>query len=125
MGNGDDTGFSIVELLIAMTITVLIAGAIAGVAPQARAAFERVPAELDMQQRGRTAIDVLSQALRSAGKQRRRHRIAWSAQRLAADRFAVSGEDEPGVFTELTVIIPVPDAAQATLDADQQLPVER
>ena len=117
-GVGTSTGFSIIELLIAMTITILIAGAIAGVAPQARAAFERVPADLDLQQRGRTAIDVLSQALRSAGN----NVAATESLGALSDLLptvSVSGEDEPGVFTELTVIIPVPDAAQATLDADQ------
>ena len=51
-----------------MAIMLLIAGALAGVVQPARAAFDRVPAELDLQQRGRTAIDVMSQALRSAGK---------------------------------------------------------
>ena len=111
-------GFTLVELLIAMTITMLIAGAIAGVAPQARAAFERVPADLDLQQRGRTAIDVLSRALRSAG-----NNVA-AAQSLGAlsdllPTVSVAGEGEPGVFSELTVIIPVPDAAQGTLEADQ------
>ena len=111
-------GFTLVELLIAMAITILIAGAIAGVAPQARAAFERVPADLEMQQRGRTAIDVLSQALRSAGN----NVAATESFGPLSDLLptvSVSGEDEPGVFTELTVIIPVPDPAQATLDVDQ------
>ena len=112
------TGFSTIELLVAMTITMLIAGAIAGVAPQARAAFDRAPADLDLQQRGRTAIDVLSQALRSAGT----NVAATESLGALSDLLptvSVSGEVEPGVFTELTVILPVRDAAQATLDADQ------
>ena len=118
VGVRTSTGFSIVELLIAMAVTILISGAIAGVAPQARSAFERVPADLDLQQRGRTAIDVLSQALRSAGND------VVAAESLGAlsdllPAVSVSGEDEPGVFTELTVIVPVPDGAQGTLDADQ------
>ena len=117
-GVGTSTGFSLVELLIAMAITMLIAGAIAGVAPQARAAFDRAPADLDLQQRGRTAIDVLSQALRSAGN----NVAATESLGALSDLLptvSVSGEVEPGVFTELTVILPVRDAAQATLDADQ------
>ena len=65
------TGSRVIELLIAMTITLLIAGAVANVAPPARAAFDRVPAELDLHQRGRTAIDALSQALRSRAGRRR------------------------------------------------------
>ena len=120
-GVGTSTGFSIIELLIAMTVTILIAGAIAGVAPQARAAFERVPPDLDQQQRGRTAIDVLSQALRSAGN----NVAATESLGALSDLLptvSVSGEEEPGVFTELTVISPVRGAAQATLEADQAAP---
>lgn len=121
VGSRMSTGFSLIELLIAMTVTILIAGAIAGVAPHARAAFDRVPADLDLQQRGRTAIDVLSQAIRSAG----RNVAATESLGALSDLLpavSVSEEDEPGVFTELTVIIPAPDAAQATLDADQAAP---
>ena len=117
-GVGTSTGFSIIELLVAMTITMLIAGAIAGVAPQARAAFDRAPADLDLQQRGRTAIDVLSQALRSAGTNVA-DTESLGVLRDLLPTVSVSGEVEPGVFTELTVILPVRDAAQATLDADQ------
>lgn len=96
-----DFGFTLVELLIALTITLLIAGAIAAATPAARAAFDRVPAELEMQQRGRTAIDVLSQALR------------------AADRisFAIPNEDDS--YEEVTVIIPVVNASQGVLSIDQ------
>jgi len=114
-------GFSFVELLIAMTITMLIAGAIAGVAPHARAAFDRVPADLDLQQRGRTAIDVLSQALRSAGA----NIAATESLGVLSNLLpvvSVAEDDEPGVFTELTVIIPVPEPAQGSLDADQAAP---
>jgi hypothetical protein len=66
--SGSEQRFTLIELLIAMTITLLIAGAVASVAPPSRKAFDRVPAELDLRQRGRTAIDALSQALRSSGK---------------------------------------------------------
>jgi len=118
---GTTTGFSIIELLIAMTVTVLIAGAIAGIAPRARAAFERVPPELDMQQRGRTAINVLSQALRSAGSNVAATESLGALSELLPT-VSLAAEDEPGVFTELTVIIPVPDAAQATLEGDQTAP---
>lgn len=102
-------GFTLIELLIAMTITLVIAGAIAGVAPSARAAFDRVPAELDLQQRGRTAIDVLSQAIRSAGRN--------VGDLLPA--VSVAEPDESGTFTELTAIIPVANAAQGVLSGDQ------
>ena len=114
-------GFTIIELLIAMTITLLIAGAIAAAAPPARDAFERVPADLDLQQRGRTAIDALSQALRSAGK----NVAATESLQPFSDLLpsvSVEGEDESGFFTELTVIVPVPDAAQGLLALDQPAP---
>ena len=93
-------GFTLVELLIAMTITLLIAGALMGVAQPARAAFDRVPAELELQQRGRTALDTLAQALRAS----------------------LSMPGEGGTFDELTVVMRIPAAAQAVLSVDQPGP---
>ena len=60
-------GFALVELLVALAICSVIAAGIAGVVPPARAAFEQAPAALDLQQRGRTSLDVIAQAVRSAG----------------------------------------------------------
>jgi len=97
-------GFTLVELLIALTIALLLAGALATATPMARGAFDRVPAELEMQQRGRTAIDALSQALR------------------AADRISVANPDEDGGYSELTAVIPVVNAAQGVLAIDQSSP---
>jgi prepilin-type N-terminal cleavage/methylation domain-containing protein len=102
--HGGQGGFTLAELLIALTITLLIAGAIAKAAPAARAAFDRLPAELEMQQRGRMAIDSLSQALRSA------------------DRVSVANPDESGAYAELTVVTPVASGAQAVLSIDQAAP---
>jgi prepilin-type N-terminal cleavage/methylation domain-containing protein len=114
-------GFTIIELLIALTITLLIAGALVSVAQSARAAFDRLPAELELQQRGRTAVDVLSQALRASGKD-----VAATAHlgpfRDLLPTVLVSEPDESGAFTELTVILPVADAAQGVLLADQAGP---
>jgi prepilin-type N-terminal cleavage/methylation domain-containing protein len=113
-----DGGFTVIELLIVMTITLLIAGAIANVSQPARAVFDRVPAELDLQQRARTAIDALSQALRSSGKN------VAATERLGVlsdivPTASASGPDESGPYTEITVIVPVPDAAQGILLTDQ------
>lgn len=107
-----------IELLVAMTIALLVAGAVAGVARPAREAFERVPAELELQQRGRTAIDALSQALRSAGKDVAATELLGSLSGLLPAA-SVSNPDGTGAFTELTVIMPVADAAQGVLSADQ------
>lgn len=116
--SGQESGFTVVELLIAMTITLLVAGAIAGVTQPARDAFDRVPAELDLQQRGRIAIEVMSQALRSAG------RNVAAAERLGllsdlVPAASVFDPDESGRFTSLEVIVPATDAAQGVLAADQ------
>jgi prepilin-type N-terminal cleavage/methylation domain-containing protein len=115
-------GFTVIELLLALAITLAIAGAIASQAPQARAAFDRVPAELDLQQRGRTAIDVLSQAVRAAGS----NVVATSLLGSLSELFpvvSVSNPDASGAsFTSMTVILPLKDAAQGVLSADQSAP---
>ena len=97
-------GFTLVELLVALAIMLLIAGAIAAAAPSARAVFDRVPAELEMQQRGRAALDTLSTALR------------------AADRMSVADPDEDGGYSELTAVIPVVNGALGVVAQDQTTP---
>lgn len=59
-------GFSLIELLVAMTVCALLSGAIAAAAPPARALFDATPEILDLQQRERTVADVLARSLRSA-----------------------------------------------------------
>jgi type II secretory pathway pseudopilin PulG len=97
-------GCTLIELLIAVAITLLIAGVLAAATPAARAAFDRVPAELEMHQRGRVAIDALSQALREA------------------DAIWPSLPDASGGFSEVTLAIPVPYPAQGVLQVDQLSP---
>lgn len=87
-------GFTVIEVLIAMAIVMSIAGALAQVVPSARHAFDRVPAELDLQQRGRAAVDALSQALRSSA------------------HYAITSGPA------LTALIPVPNGAQGRLDVN-------
>jgi hypothetical protein len=111
-------GFSVIELLVALTVTLLIAGALASVVPPARAAFDRVPVEFELQQRGRTAIDVLSQALRSTGT----NVAALESLGLLSDvvpTVSLSEPDENGGYAELTVIAPPADPAQGVLAAAQ------
>jgi prepilin-type N-terminal cleavage/methylation domain-containing protein len=97
-------GFTLIELLIAVVIALLVAGALAAAAPAARTAFDRVPAELDIQQRGRIAIDTLSQALRATY-------AVWP-----------STPDASGGFSEVTLATPVPNPAQGVLQIDQPAP---
>jgi prepilin-type N-terminal cleavage/methylation domain-containing protein len=101
--NGGPDGFTVIELLIALAITLLIAGALAQSVAPAHAAFDRVPAELDLQQRGRTAIDVLSQALRSA---------------MPIGELNESGD----ALNALTIVAPIVNGAQGILAADQSAP---
>jgi len=75
--------------VIVLGLTLAIAGALATIVEPARAAFDRVPAELDLQQRGRTAIEVLSQALRSA-----------------INNVTLSDPGADGLFGTLTVTVP-------------------
>jgi len=94
-----NTGFTVIELLIALTITMLLAGAIATAVPSARQVFELVPAELDQQQRGRSAIDAMSQMLRSAT--------------------SVSGSGDSLTLTVVTGVAPAVPAGAPIVEVDQ------
>lgn len=61
-------GFSLMELMVALTVCALLSAAVAAIVGPARAAFEATPEALDLQQRRRTATDLLAGALRSAGQ---------------------------------------------------------
>jgi len=115
-------GFSVIELLIALGIIMSIAAVIAQLVPPARVAFDRVPADLDLQQRGRTAIDVLSQAVRSAG----RDVVATAALGPLSEVVqTVSATDSAGSasrFRTISVIAPVIEGAQGVLEINQASP---
>lgn len=114
-------GFSVIELLVALTMTLAIAAALANVVPSARAVFDRVPGEFDQQQRGRAAIDILSHGLRSAGK----NVAATESLGLLSDMMPTVSLSEPdanGDFTELRVIVPSTDPAQGVLAVAQAGP---
>jgi prepilin-type N-terminal cleavage/methylation domain-containing protein len=102
-------GFSLVELLVALAICTIISAAIAALVPPSRAVFEQTPAALELQQRGRTAIDAIAQAVRSAG-------ITNVVPPVVLSAPDSSGEG----FTRLLAIARTPHAAQGTLAADQQ-----
>lgn len=116
---GRSQGFTVVELLVALAIVMSIGGLLSQVVEPGRAAFDRVPAELDLHQRGRTAIDVITRAVRSAGADV----VVTSALGSFAEilpSVALSDPDASGErFATLTVMAPVVNGAQGTLETDQ------
>jgi Tfp pilus assembly protein PilW len=65
--DGGEAGFSLVELLIAMTITMVISGAIFGLLAGGQTAFRREPELSDRQQAIRVAMDVILRDVANAG----------------------------------------------------------
>lgn len=112
-------GFSVIELLIALAIVLSIAGLLAQVVAPGRLAFERVPADLDLHQRGRAVIDVIARAVRSTATDV----AATTALGAFADLLPVIALSDPdgagGRYSTLTVMAPVANAAQGTLEIDQ------
>jgi prepilin-type N-terminal cleavage/methylation domain-containing protein len=65
--NADPRGFSLVELMVAMAVTLVITGAIYGLMTGGQNAFRREPAMADRQQNIRLAMDVVMRDIASAG----------------------------------------------------------
>lgn len=62
-----EAGFSLVELVIAMTVTLIISGAVFQLVSAGQSAFRREPGLADRQQNIRMAIDLISQDIYRAG----------------------------------------------------------
>ena len=62
-----DSGFSMIDLLVAMLLTIVVIGAAIGLANPHVLASRVQPDAVDAQQRLRTAVDILSRALYTAG----------------------------------------------------------
>jgi prepilin-type N-terminal cleavage/methylation domain-containing protein len=62
-----EKGFSLVELMIAMTVTVIVTGAVFQLVTAGQTAFRREPAVADRQQNARMALDIIAQDLYQAG----------------------------------------------------------
>ncbi len=67
-GRGSASGFSLVELMVAMTITLIISGAIYGLLAGGQSAFQREPALTDRQQNARIAMDLIEHDVANAGR---------------------------------------------------------
>lgn len=107
--DGAQGGFSLVELLVALAICTLISAAVGAIVPASRAVFEKTPAALELEQRGRTAIDAIAQAVRSAGIRNVVPPLVLSAPDPSGER-----------FTRLLAIARTLHPAEGTLAADQQ-----
>lgn len=110
---------------MAVTVCTLLSAALAGAVAPARAAFDSVPATLDLQQRGRAGVEVIVTAIRSAGAD-----VAATTDlgAIAAVMPAVmvlepAGTDGGGFqFSELYVVAPILNASQGVLERDQAGP---
>jgi len=60
-------GFSLVELMVAMVVTLIISGAIYGLMASSQTAFKTQPEVSDMQQNVRVAIDLIQRDILNAG----------------------------------------------------------
>lgn len=62
-----EAGFSLVELMVAMTVTLIVTGAIYGLLSGGQSAFRREPEISDRQQNIRLAMDLITRDVASAG----------------------------------------------------------
>ncbi len=62
-----ERGFSLVELMVAMTVTLVVSGAVYGLVVAGNSAFRREPALADRQQNIRVALDIMGQDVFRAG----------------------------------------------------------
>ena len=65
--NADARGFSLIELMVAMAVTLIVTGAIYGLMTGGQNAFRREPAITDRQQNIRLAMDIIMRDIASAG----------------------------------------------------------
>lgn len=65
--SGSESGFSLVELLVAMTITLIVSGAIYGLMTGGQRAFQREPELTDRQQNARLALSLIERDVAKAG----------------------------------------------------------
>jgi prepilin-type N-terminal cleavage/methylation domain-containing protein len=63
----NEAGFSLIELMIAMTVTLIVCGAIYGLISGAKNAFRREPELSDRQQNTRIAMSLIEQDVQAAG----------------------------------------------------------
>lgn len=113
-------GFSLIELLIALTVCALLSGAIAAAVPAARAVFDATPEVLDVQLREHTAADVLTRAIRSAA-----HLAATrddGAAGTAAPAVELLQPDDTGLWFHAVRVVVLAGPGRGVLVASQSSP---
>ncbi len=114
-------GFALAEMLVAATVTLLLAGALLSILGPGNMAFRAQPALTDMQQRLRFAADVLAARLESAGSAPTgglsAGALGLQTACLLPYRFGHRRPDAPGTWREsaITVIAGKPGASVAFL----------
>lgn len=103
-----EEGFTLIELLIAIGILLAVSGVIVSLVPSVRATFERVPADIELRQRGRAALEIMTQAIRAAGRDGQLPDVTLD-----------DPDDSGTTYSTLTAIVPVPNAAQGVLASSQ------
>lgn len=63
----DESGFSLVELTVALVVTLIVSGAIYGLLASGQSAFRREPELADRQQNARVAMDLIMKDIGNAG----------------------------------------------------------
>ena len=117
-------GFSLLELTIALGMTLALMAAISAVVRQSHGSAAAQPETADMQQRLRVAVDTLTRDLMAAGAgpyvANHRGPLNQSIPGVMPFRRGLVGTDAPGTFKSDTItLISVPTtAAQTELTAD-------
>lgn len=65
---GQQSGLTLVELIVAITLTTLVAGSTVGILRSTAAARERAQGQLSVQQQGRAAVQAIATALANADR---------------------------------------------------------
>ncbi len=64
---GSERGFSLIEVLISIALTVVVMGAVFTLLSRGQQSFEREPEVADLQQSARTALDLVTRDILQAG----------------------------------------------------------
>jgi prepilin-type N-terminal cleavage/methylation domain-containing protein len=119
---GGQAGFSLVELLVALTICALVAATVGALIAPARAAVERTPVAIALQQRGRAALEAVAQVMRSAGANVTASQDLGVLADVVPAVILADYDEDANQFTRLSVVAPRLNAAQGTLAQDQDGP---